>query len=199
LKELAVNLKALATIVIVPGLRDHVPEHWQTLLEAKLARTRAVVSVPPLREDGLNCAARVEAIQKTVHAIDGPIIFAAHSGGVIMLLHWAQKYRHAVQGALLAAPPDFETPLPAGYPTLETLQANGWLPVPTKRLPFASLVAASTNDPLASFASVETMATNWGATLVNVGAVGHLNPASGFGEWLRAEPLLQQIDNGYFL
>ena len=193
------NLKALATIVIVPGLRDHVPEHWQTLLEAKLAKTRAVVCVPPLRENGLSCAARVEAIQQTVQPIDGPIIFVAHSGGVVMLLHWAQKYRHAVQGALLAAPPDFETPLPAGYPTLETLQSNGWLPLPTARLPFASLVAASTNDPLASLARVEAMAEQWGSTLVNVGAVGHLNPASGYGEWLRAEPLLQQIDNGYCL
>lgn len=199
MKEAIVNAKSPATIVIVPGLRDHVPEHWQTLLEAKLSKMRKVVSVPPLREDGLNCAARVEMIQKTVQTIDGPIIFVAHSGGVIMLVHWAQKYRHAVQGALLAAPPDFDTPLPAGYPTLETLHANGWLPVPTRRLPFASLVAASINDPLASYASVETMATNWGSTLVNVGAVGHLNPASGFGEWLPAEQLLQQIDNGYFL
>lgn len=193
------NTSATIVIVIVPGLRDHVPEHWQTLLEAKLARTRTVVSVAPLREDGLNCAARVEAIQRTVQAIEGPIIFVAHSGGVIMLVHWAQKYRHAVQGALLAAPPDFETPLPAGYPALDTLRANGWLPVPTGRLPFPSLIAASTNDPLASYASVESMAQQWGGTLVNVGAVGHLNPASGFGEWLRAEQLLQQIDNGYFL
>lgn len=193
------NLKALATIVIVPGLRDHVPEHWQTLLEVKLTATRKVVSVPPLREDGLKCAARVEAIEQTVQAIVGPIIFVAHSGGVVMLLHWAQKYRHAVQGALLAAPPDFETPLPAGYPTLESLRAGGWLPLPTSRLPFASLVAASTNDPLASYASVEAMAAQWGSTLVNVGAVGHLNPASGYGEWPRVEQLLQQIDNGYCL
>lgn len=193
------NTYAQATVVIVPGLRDHVPEHWQTLLEAKLAKTRKVVSVPPLREDGLNCAARVEAIEKVVQAIVGPVLFVAHSGGVIMLLHWAQKYRHAVKGALLAAPPDFETPLPAGYPTLDTLRANGWLPVPLKPLPFPSLVAASTNDPLATFASVENMAAQWGGTLVNGGAVGHLNPASGYGEWLRAEDLLQQIDNGYFL
>lgn len=192
-------LKGLATIVIVPGLRDHVPEHWQTLLEIKLAKTRKVVSVPPLRSDGLNCMARVEAIQQCVKPIEEPIIFVAHSGGVIMLMHWAQKYRHAVQGALLAAPPDFETPLPAGYPTLETLQTNGWLPVPQSRLPFVSLVAASTNDPLASYSSVQTMADNWGSTLVNVGAVGHLNPASGFGEWPRAEQLIQQIDNGYCL
>ena len=193
------HTNALATVVIVPGLRDHVAGHWQTLLEANLAKVRKVVSVPPLQVDGLSCAARVEAIQQTVRPIEGPLLFVAHSGGVIMLLHWAQKYRHAVKGALLAAPPDFETPLPAGYPPIETLQAHGWLPTPCTRLPFPSLVAASTNDPLASYASVERMAIAWGGTLVNVGAVGHLNPASGFGEWLGAEPLIRQIDNGYAL
>jgi uncharacterized protein len=194
-----VKANSLATVVIVPGLRDHVAEHWQTLLEAKLSKVRNVVSVPPLREHSLNCDARVEAIEKTVRTIDGPIIFVAHSGGVIMLVHWAKKYRHSVKGALLAAPPDFEVPLPPGYPTLETFQSEGWLPVPSSHLPFSSLVAASTNDPLASYSRVEAMASQWGSTLVNVGAVGHLNPASGFGEWLRAEQLLQQIDNGYFL
>ena len=35
------------TILIVPGLREHVPEHWQTLLAAKLPR---VHSVPPRRD-----------------------------------------------------------------------------------------------------------------------------------------------------
>ena len=183
-----------STLVIVPGLRDHVPEHWQTLLEARLAKVRKVVSVPPLREDGLSCAARVEAIQRTVQGIEEPIVFVAHSGGVIMLLHWAQKYSAQVKGALLAAPPDFEAPLPAGYPTLPTLRDNGWLPVPTARLPFPSLVAASTNDPLASFSSVKALAQQWGSSLVNLGMVGHLNPASGYGEWPQAEELIAQWD-----
>jgi predicted alpha/beta hydrolase family esterase len=183
-----------ATILIIPGLRDHVAEHWQTLLEARLAPHRPVRSVPPLETDKLSCAARIEAIQGIVAGIDGPIIAVAHSGGVIMLAHWAQKYHRPLQGALLAAPPDFETPLPAGYPTLEVLQANGWLPVPRTRLPFPSLVAASTNDPLARLERVETMARDWGSTLVNVGAVGHLNPASGYGEWPQAERLIERLD-----
>jgi len=188
-----------ATIVIVPGLRKHVPEHWQTLLEARLRKKRPVVSVPALGAEDLDCAARVEAIEHTVQGIRGPVIFVAHSGGVIMLLHWAQKHRHAVQGALLAAPPDFETPLPSGYPRIDSLQAHGWLPVPATPLPFPSLVAVSRNDPLAGYARVEQMASDWGSTLVDLGAVGHLNPASGYGEWLRAELLIQQIDNGYAL
>jgi predicted alpha/beta hydrolase family esterase len=182
------------TILIIPGLRDHVAEHWQTLLEAKLAPMRPVRSVPPLESDKRSCQARVEAIEREMARIDGPIIAVAHSGGVIMLAHWAQQYRRPLKGALLAAPPDFETPLPVGYPTLDELQANGWLPVPRTRLPFPSLVAASTNDPLARLERVEAMAREWGSTLVNVGAVGHLNPASGYGEWPVAEGLIARLD-----
>jgi predicted alpha/beta hydrolase family esterase len=29
-----------ATVLIVPGLRDHVPEHWQTLLASQLPRAQ---------------------------------------------------------------------------------------------------------------------------------------------------------------
>ena len=184
-----------ATIVIVPGLRDHVANHWQTLLADKISGHRRVVTVPPMAENGLQCRARVEAIQQTVQSIDGPLLFVAHSGGVVMLMHWAQRYQANVRGALLAAPPDFSTPLPPGYPSFDTLAANGWLPVPTARLPFPSTVAASTNDPLASLTCVETMARQWGSDLVNLGAVGHLNPASGFGEWSRAEALIAQLEH----
>jgi len=183
-----------ATIVIVPGLRDHVAEHWQTLLEAKLCQTRKVVSVPPLETDKLSCAARVDAIARTLTGVEGPVIIVAHSGGVIMLVHWAQQHRRPIHGALLAAPPDFDTPLPAGYPTLEVLQANGWLPVPRSPLPFPSVVAASTNDPLAKLERVEAMARDWRSRLVNVGAVGHLNPASGYGEWPQAEELIRELE-----
>lgn len=183
-----------ATIVIVPGLRDHVAEHWQTLLEAKLSKTRTVVSVPPLETDKLSCAARVIAIERTLASVEGAVLIVAHSGGVVMLTHWAAQSQRVVQGALLAAPPDFDTPLPAGYPTLEVLQANGWLPVPRAPLPFPSIVAASTNDPLARLERVQEMARDWGSRLVNVGAVGHLNPASGFGEWPQAEALIRELE-----
>lgn len=188
-----------ATILIVPGLRDHVEDHWQTHLERKLSSTRLVVCVPPLEADKLSCAARVAAIQRTLETIGGPVVVVAHSAGVVMLVHWAQRHvkTHArkLEGALLAAPPDFEAPLPAGYPTLDVLQAKGWLPVPRRALPFRSIVAASTNDPLASVDRVTQMASDWGSELVNVGAAGHINPASGFGEWTLAEQLIRSLED----
>jgi len=181
---------ASATVLIVPGLRDHVAEHWQTLLAARLPRVR---TVPPMGREDLACAARVEAIERAAGAIEGPAILVAHSGGVVMVAHWARRYRRRIHGALLATPPDFERPMPPGYPTIDALRAGGWLPVPRDPLPFPSIVAASRNDPLGSFERVAELAQAWGSRFVDIGDVGHLNPASGFGEWPQADEFIREL------
>ena len=182
------------TILIVPGLRDAVARHWQTLLEARLrAAGTPVAGVLPMGREDLSCSARVAEIERAAQAIEGPLVIVAHSGGCIMVAHWARQTRRAVRGALLATPPDFEKPMPEGYPTIAALRAGGWLPVPRARLPFRTIVAASRNDPLASFARVVGLANEWGAELDDLGYVGHLNPASGYGEWAGADPLIARL------
>lgn len=184
------NVSPAATVLIVPGLRDHVAQHWQTLLAEELPR---VFAVPPMGRDNLDCDTRVLAIEHAAQKIEGPLVIVAHSGGVVMVAHWAQRTRRPVLGALLAAPPDFDRPLPEGYPTLDELQTGGWLPVPRARLPFSSIVAASRNDPLARFERIEALARDWRSTLVDLGEVGHLNPASGYGPWPRAHQFIAQL------
>lgn len=181
------------TVLIIPGLRDHVDEHWQTLLAARLPRVRCV---PPMGRTNLDCTARVDAINRELMAISGPVVVVAHSGGVIMLAHWVAsptRTRKAIRGALLATPPDFEQPMPEGYPTMAALGAAGWLPVPRQPLPFPSIVAASRNDPLGRFERVERLALDWGSRFVDLGEVGHLNPASGFGEWPQAAVFIREL------
>lgn len=178
------------TILMVPGLRDHVEEHWQTILQKKLPNAH---SVPPLESDKLSRAARVERLESELAKISGPVILVAHSAGVMITVQWAQKYQRPIQGALLAAPADLEAPMPAGYPSLDAIRESGWLPIPRTKLPFPSIVAASTNDPLGNFERVSQMAADWGSRLVNVGEVGHLNPAAGFGEWAQAEELIRML------
>ncbi|MEM5446418.1 RBBP9/YdeN family alpha/beta hydrolase [Paraburkholderia guartelaensis] len=184
------TLKTTPTILMVPGLRDHVAEHWQTLLQQKL---RNAVSVPPLEHDKLSRAARVAALDAALAKIDGPVILVAHSAGVMITVRWAQQHGRKIHGALLAAPADLETPLPPGYPPFEALAEHGWNPIPRKPLPFPSIVGASRNDPLARFERVEAMAKDWGSSLVDLGEVGHLNPAAGFGEWPMAEMLIHEL------
>jgi predicted alpha/beta hydrolase family esterase len=180
------------TVLIVPGLRDHVEVHWQTLLAAEWPQAR---SVPAMGREDLDCVRRVQAIEAAMHDIEGPVVLVAHSGGCLMLAHWARTTAHAprVRGALLATPPDFELPMPEGYPTLAALQAGGWLPVPRERLPFRSLVATSDNDPLASREQVLELARDWGSEVLHLGEVGHLNPASGFGHWPMARALVERL------
>jgi len=182
------------TVLVVPGLRDAVAQHWQTLLEARLrAAGRPVASVLPMWREDLNCAARVGEIERAAQSVEGPIVIVAHSGGCIMVAHWAMQTRRSVHGALLAAPPDFETPMPDGYPTVAALRAGGWLPVPRERLAFPSIVAASRDDPLTTYQRAAALADDWGGRLVDLGKVGHLNPASGYGEWPMADKFIREL------
>lgn len=185
------KIRTDATVLIISGLRDHVAEHWQTLLEARLEKVR---SVPPAEVDKLSCANRVARIQAELDQIEGPVILVAHSAGVLMTVHWATKHQHNIRGALLVTPPDLEQSWPSNYPSSESLKQEGWAPLPTQTLAFPSLVIASTNDYLASLDAVEAMAKSWGSELVNLGEVGHLNPAAGYGPWPQAEAFIQQLD-----
>lgn len=182
-----------STVLFVPGLRDHVADHWQTLLAQELPGSRTVT---PLERDKLSLTARVEAIDRALAAISGPVVLAAHSAGCLMVAHWARRSGRPVEGALLATPPDIERPLPAGYPTPAELEAGGWLPLPKAELPFPSLLVASANDPLASPQAAEALADAWGSRLIEAGAVGHLNPAAGYGPWPMAAELLTMLDMG---
>jgi predicted alpha/beta hydrolase family esterase len=182
-----------STVLFVPGLRDHVADHWQTLLAQQLPGSR---TVPPLEHDKLSREARVEALDKALRAIEGPVLLAAHSAGCVTLAHWALQHRRPIKAALLVTPPDLETPLPTGYPTQEQLSSGGWLPAPIQPLPFRSVVLASTNDPLATLPRAAALARDWGSELVVLGDVGHMNPAAGFGPWPQGADLLAALERG---
>ncbi|HVE10050.1 MAG TPA: alpha/beta fold hydrolase [Paraburkholderia sp.] len=178
------------TVLFVPGLRDHVPGHWQTMLQARLPKAACVA---PLQHDKLSCAARVAALDDALARIDGPVVLVAHSAGVMITVHWARRFDRPIHGALLATPPDLEMPLPAGYPTRDVLELHGWLPCPREPLPFRGVVCASRNDPLAGFDRVAQMAADWGCRLVDLGQVMHLNPAAGYGEWPQGMALIDEL------
>lgn len=180
------------TILIVPGLRDHAAGHWQTLLAQRLSK---VASVAPMGREDLDCARRVAAIETVAQNVEGPLLALAHSGGCIMLAHWLAGTTRPVAAALMATPPDFESPMPEGFPTIAALEAGGWLPVPRQPLPCPALVAASRNDPLGAYARVAELARDWGARLFDLGEVGHLNPASGFGDWPMADRLIDDLQH----
>lgn len=179
------------TILFVPGLRDHVEDHWQT--HAAQAMPGAV-TVAPLAAERLSRAGQVAALDAALRAISGEVVIVAHSAGCLTTVHWALAPTRNIRAALLVAPADIETPLPAGYPEPAALKDGGWLPIPRKALPFPALVVASRNDPLAALDRVAGFAEVWAAALHDAGDVGHLNPAAGYGPWPGIYGLLDQLD-----
>ena len=50
-----------------------------------------------------------------------------------------------------------------------------------------------TQPSLADYDRVIALAAAWGSRVVDLGKVGHLNPASGFGEWPHAFSLIEEL------
>lgn len=183
--------------VLVPGLRGSAPSHWQELYAA---RTDGAVTVPfPTTELWHSIEERTRLLGRTVAAVDGPVILVAHSAGVLAAVHWVRSLPDdapalgRVAGAVLATPPDFGVDWPAPHPRPAELSAAGWEPIPRRRLPFPSIVAASRDDPLARYRVTAGLAEAWGSRLVDLGDAGHLNPASGYGEWDLIDGLVAEL------
>ncbi|WP_028239026.1 RBBP9/YdeN family alpha/beta hydrolase [Stutzerimonas azotifigens] len=161
------------SILIVPGIGSSGPEHWQSRWEAADPRMRRVEQADWDHPDR-----RVWQVQ-LARAVDeaGPdVLLVAHSLGCLLVAHWAAETRLPVRGALLVAVPDPEGP---AFPP----EATGFAPVPRQPLGFASLVVASEDDPYGSPAHAEGCAAAWGSRLLSIGAAGHINAASGLGDW----------------
>ncbi|WP_135229129.1 RBBP9/YdeN family alpha/beta hydrolase [Deinococcus fonticola] len=173
-------------IVIVPGLGDSGPEHWQTLWEQKYGAARVRQDDP----ENPTPAAWAERLNEVIEATPGELVLVAHSCGVPTVVHWARFYgaNERVKGALLVAPPDMDHPnLHQQHPA-----AAQMAPVPLSPLPFPALVVASENDPYASLDRAQQFARAWDAEFISAGEAGHINIASGHGDWPDGEVLLSE-------
>ena len=132
------------------------------------------------------CAEWVAAIEAAVAEAGPKVVIAAHSLACIALAHWAQQTKLSITGALLVAPADAERP---DFPAV----ARGFSPIPLQPLPFQSIVVASTNDEYAAIERASYFARCWGSRFVNAGAKGHINAASGLGEWPEGARLLKEL------
>ena len=65
--------------------------------------------------------------------------------------------------------------------------------MPRNRLPFPSIAVASTDDPYVTLERSAELAHAWGSELVNIGPAGHVNSASGLGDWPAGFALLERL------
>ncbi len=171
-------------VLILPGWQNSGPGHWQSRWQEQhgFRRVEQHDWMRPLRGDWI---ARLE---DELLACNAPALLVAHSLGCIQTAAWAAHSRNTARvcGALLVAPPDVER---------EDLRQllPGWAPIARQRLPFASVVVASSDDPYGSADHARLLASRWGSALVKIGPRGHINAESGLGDWPEGLALLQDL------
>src|SRR4051812_12227598 len=97
------------TYLIVPGVGNSSPGHWQSLWEkefpTKFRRIEQSEWNSPVCEDWIS------AIETQIHK-ESPenVVLVAHSLGCTTVARWAKKYGTKIKGAFLVAPSDLEAP-----------------------------------------------------------------------------------------
>lgn len=171
------------TALILPGIGNSDPAHWQSLWEAG---NPSFVRVQQRDWDSPVCEEWLEVLEKSVAGFGVSAVLVAHSLACLLVAHWAARTQLKVKGALLVAPPYPDSPV---FPK----EAAGFSPLPLKPFTFPSIVVASSNDPYGNLEFAKSCALAWGSRFVDIGAVGHINSNSGLGAWRAGFALFQQL------
>lgn len=174
-------------VLIVPGLNDSGPNHWQTQWLDQIpnsARVELGMWDDPHRNTWVN------QLNLAIKQAGRPVILVAHSLGCHAVAWWNEYERPTangiVQGALLVAPPEVE-----GSDVDQRLAR--FAPVGRTPLPFRSILAASRDDHLITFGRARRLARIWKSRFVDAGWLGHINADSGIGAWPFGQFLLRQL------
>ena len=170
----------MAKTLIVPGLRNSGPTHWQSWFESQLPDTRRVSQADWVSPCLSEWAARV---REEIDAIGEPLWIVAHSFGCLASVTAGFVRPEQILGALLVAPAD---PQRFGEPTV----------LLEEKLQFPSLVVASSNDPWVKADAAQYWAEQWGSEYLNIGQAGHINIDSGHGPWPEGFRLFEQLRAG---
>jgi predicted alpha/beta hydrolase family esterase len=176
----------LASVLVLPGLFNSGPQHWQSLWCSKHPDYHRLE-----QEDWETprCSDWVRTLAAAISKIDRPLVLAGHSTACATVAHYAAQHGDGagrVAAAFLVGPSDTEAPT---YPVGPT----GFSPMPLSKLPFPSVVVASTDDPYVTLERAMLFASSWGSRLITLAGAGHINAAAGFGPWPEGEKWLEEL------
>jgi uncharacterized protein len=176
-------------VLVLPGWQNSGPQHWQSRWEALYGDVRVEQNdwMHPLRGDWM--MRLDEAIGELEAREPQPqVALVAHSLGCQLVAAWAAHSRKTapVRAALLVAPPDVEREEVRGV-------LHSFVPIVREPLAFPSLAVISTDDPFCALDRARTMATDWGAQVLELRQRGHLNSDSGLGDWPEGRELLADL------
>jgi predicted alpha/beta hydrolase family esterase len=154
-------------VILVPGLHDSGPDHWQSRWQRARPEFFRVVQDDWDDPDLAAWSARLDQVRARDPR---PALFVAHSFGCLATVHSIAHHPAGVAGALLVAPAD-----PHKFGVAAQLPAHA-LPCPT-------IMVSSSNDPWMHAERAAQWAARWRSELVEGGALGHINAESGLGDW----------------
>ncbi len=189
----------MAHTIIVPGVGGSETAHWQSWLQKQLMSCSRVQQQnwhnPVLNE-------WVSSFLNTINQIDDELQVVAHSFGCLTTLAALAKMptlANRIKNLVLVAPANPKRFSESGfaqphersyYDTFHAMQVN----------PISTTMLISENDPWLQFEDAQALARSWKIKPINLGAVGHINVASGFGpfpeifNFLLAEEISQHIN-----
>ena len=183
--------------VIVPGVGGSEHDHWQSWLQRQLKSCSRVQqqdwNKPVLHE-------WIEQFVKTVQAIQEPIQIVAHSFGcltTVAALAQHPELKQKIKNLVLVAPANPARFGDAGFARDSQNDYQQYFHQLKLQVPTQMII--SENDPWLNFQDALQLAKAWKIRPKNLGQVGHINVASGFGpfpeiyDFLISENVLKNI------
>jgi predicted alpha/beta hydrolase family esterase len=173
----------LPPVLVVPGLGDSGPGHWQTLWQAGSPDWVRVQQRDWERPTPVTWLA---ALDEAVQQCRARPVLVGHSLGCAVIVKWAAIRKGLTAGAFLVAPADVEA---WNVPS----ELRPFAPFPRRPIPFPVQVVASRTDPYVTLERAAALARLWGAEFIDAGEAGHLNVESGHGQWPEGRVLLDGL------
>lgn len=184
--------------IIVPGVGGSEQAHWQSWLQGQLMSCSRVQQKDwnhPVLQDW------VAQFVKTVSSIQDDLQIVAHSFGCLttvaaLALH--PELNRKIKNLVLVAPANPARFGEHGFAQNSTTNYQAFFHQLNIRVPTTMLI--SENDPWLAFEDAKQLADAWKLSAVNLGPVGHINVASGFGpfpeifNYLISENAMQHIN-----
>ena len=164
-------------ILLVPGLHNSGPDHWQSRWHEHFPYWQRMTGLPWEKPDltvwSAKLASKLRSRRSRVHLV-------AHSFGALTAIAAARLQPEKVASLFLVAPAD-----PARFGIVDE-RLEGPLQV-------SAQLGASRNDPWMSFERAEYWSRQWQVPLFDAGSAGHINAQSGHGDWHQGLELLGSL------
>lgn len=174
-----------SSVILIPGIGNSGPSHWQTIWEAKYPN---IFRVQQTDWDHPDCDQWAAQLDDAVRCADHPPVLVAHSLGCLVACKWASLSSWPIKAVLLVAVPD---PARPSFPKEASGFSSPTVDIRRRRV----VMVSSTDDPFSTALYSQQCALAWDTEHIDLGAKGHINADSGLGEWNDGWDIVQRLLN----